>query len=266
MPKNTLWFRAKRFGWGWYPVSWQGWAIIVMYVFVIFANDVYLIRHESSISDYLMQFFPTAFILTVFLIIICYAFGEKPGWRWGIIKGEVVDVLNEQGEKTGKVAARSQTYEQGYWSAAADVWVVNSKKEVLLQLRSTLKENNPNIWDISASGRVLSRESTLGGAIREIHEELGLSLSPSELQYIGTARESDVLGKRIVNIFSSIYVLRKDIDLAALKLQESEVAKVAWVSLDELKRRVHANDATLCPHPAEYEMLFDFLENSNGTR
>ena len=82
-PQNPLWFRAKRFGWGWYPVTWQGWAIILMYVFVLFANTRYINNHEFSNSDFLMQFFPQTYILTVFLIIICYTTGEKPRWRWG---------------------------------------------------------------------------------------------------------------------------------------------------------------------------------------
>ncbi len=80
--EKKLWFRAKRYGWGWYPVTWQGWAVLLMYVFVLVSNVIYLNHHEHSVSDFLMQFFPQTFILTVFLIIICEAKGEKAGWRW----------------------------------------------------------------------------------------------------------------------------------------------------------------------------------------
>ena len=31
------WFAAKRYGWGWYPVTWQGWGILGIYTgFVVY--------------------------------------------------------------------------------------------------------------------------------------------------------------------------------------------------------------------------------------
>ncbi len=83
MQDKKLWFKAKRFGWGWYPCSWQGWAVLCMYVFVLISNSIFLNNHVNSISDLLIQFFPDTYILTVFLIIICYTTGEKPKWHWG---------------------------------------------------------------------------------------------------------------------------------------------------------------------------------------
>ena len=78
-----LWFKAKRYGFGWTPSSWQGWGILVMYIFADISNVIFANNHSDSISDFLIQFFPQLFILTVFLIIICYTTGEKPRWRWG---------------------------------------------------------------------------------------------------------------------------------------------------------------------------------------
>jgi len=84
--EKMLWFRAKRYGWGWYPLTWQGWGIILMYAFAIASNFIFANNHVNSVSDFLIQFFPQGYILTVFLIIICYTTGEKPGWRWGAKK------------------------------------------------------------------------------------------------------------------------------------------------------------------------------------
>lgn len=83
---KKLWFKAKCFGWGWRPVTWQGWAIIAMYVFALTANFIFVNNHVDSNSDFLIQFFPQTYILTIFLIIICYATGEKPSWHWGFKK------------------------------------------------------------------------------------------------------------------------------------------------------------------------------------
>ncbi len=83
-PKTTiLWFRAKRYGYGWYPSSWQGWAVLVMYLFAVTWDFLALDGQSHSVSDTLIGFFPHFYILTVFLIIICEAKGEKAKWRWG---------------------------------------------------------------------------------------------------------------------------------------------------------------------------------------
>lgn len=82
MEQNKLWFKAKRYGWGWTPSSWEGWAVIVLYVVDVFLVTVLIDQYVSeSISPWIALFgiVPS----TAFLIIICYIKGEKPGWRWG---------------------------------------------------------------------------------------------------------------------------------------------------------------------------------------
>lgn len=267
--RPRMWFRAKTYGWGWTPSSWQGWAVLAMYLFAVLSNIFYVNHTATTSAEFLKQYILQTYILTVFLLIICWLTGEKPEWRWGKKKNteEYVDVLDEQGEKTGEVVTRAKTYATGKWSAASDVWILNENNEVLLQLRSPKKENNPNTWDISAAGRIASGETSLSGAMREAKEELGISLHPDELTYIGTVRESDVFSSdRIVNVFSSVYVVRKNLRREDLKLQESEVADVAWVPIEEFRRRVESKDSTLCPHTAEYQLLFDFLDNTHGSR
>jgi hypothetical protein len=80
---ENKWFKAKKYGYGWYPATWQGWAVLLMYVFSLAANLIFVNNHSHSVSDFLMTFFPQAYIMTVFLIIICSATGEEAKWRWG---------------------------------------------------------------------------------------------------------------------------------------------------------------------------------------
>jgi hypothetical protein len=80
---KKLWFKAKNFGWGWYPVSWEGWVIILLYCagltqFIMQANST-----AHSGSDFLINLSIPFIVNTIFLLIICYARGEKPEWRWG---------------------------------------------------------------------------------------------------------------------------------------------------------------------------------------
>lgn len=88
--KNTetkLWFRAKRFGWGWYPVSWQGWLITLAYAGGILIVALHAVRvTETTANDastFLWNYLPPFALLSIIMIFICYRTGEKPRWRWG---------------------------------------------------------------------------------------------------------------------------------------------------------------------------------------
>lgn len=75
--QDAYWFKAKRYGWGWYPASWQGALILVGYMLLALAGSVWF----QNQLVYFAAFFAG---LTVVLIYICYKTGEKPYWRWGV--------------------------------------------------------------------------------------------------------------------------------------------------------------------------------------
>jgi len=81
MANKKLWFRAKRFGWGWQPISWQGWIITLIYVLGLL-NYVLQASREHSGSDFLIYFAMRFVPLTIVFLFICYIEGEKPGWHW----------------------------------------------------------------------------------------------------------------------------------------------------------------------------------------
>jgi hypothetical protein len=80
---GKLWFRAKQYGWGWYPVTWQGWSVLVLYIVALFAATYCIDAGVVSTPRSVLSFGIIITVLTVFLIIICYATGETPKWRWG---------------------------------------------------------------------------------------------------------------------------------------------------------------------------------------
>ncbi|MSR76398.1 MAG: hypothetical protein EXS68_02295 [Candidatus Ryanbacteria bacterium] len=80
--KKKLWFRAKDYGWGWQPSSWEGWLIIVAYIMGMFFIFWRIDTDSHSASDTLINFIPQSIILTAILIWTASAFGERPEWRW----------------------------------------------------------------------------------------------------------------------------------------------------------------------------------------
>jgi len=84
-PKD-YWFKRKLYGWGWVPVRWQGWCVILLYIFLILS--LVLTREEAipgnpdSGSNFLTFALPII-VLTILLVVVAYKKGEKPRWQWG---------------------------------------------------------------------------------------------------------------------------------------------------------------------------------------
>jgi hypothetical protein len=74
--QKKFWFRRKLYGWGWTPITWQGWLVIAIYVFFII-SAVSDLDHES------FKNFLFIILATILLLVICYKKGEKPKWQWG---------------------------------------------------------------------------------------------------------------------------------------------------------------------------------------
>ena len=81
--ETKLWFKRKRYGWGWTPCSWEGWLVLAAYLILMIDTFKNIDAVQHSGSDTLINFAPRFIILTLALIFICYKKGEKPKWSWG---------------------------------------------------------------------------------------------------------------------------------------------------------------------------------------
>ncbi len=80
---KKLWFKAKRYGYGWYPCSWEGWLTLFIFIGLMSLNFLRIDQISHSVSDTLINILPETFLLVAILIIICIEKGEKARWRWG---------------------------------------------------------------------------------------------------------------------------------------------------------------------------------------
>jgi hypothetical protein len=76
---RELWFRAKRYGWGWTPSMWKGWLVFAAYVAFLAVVAALCARHMLTQP----AFFACVALLTTLLLAICWLKGEKPQWHWG---------------------------------------------------------------------------------------------------------------------------------------------------------------------------------------
>ena len=80
MQKTNYWFKAKTYGYGWYPATWQGWVTILVYL-VILAGLIYIF--ETNVEKYLVFYLVSVFVSSGLLVCISYKKGEPTKWRWG---------------------------------------------------------------------------------------------------------------------------------------------------------------------------------------
>ncbi len=81
--KGELWFKAKSYGWGWTPITWQGWALVLGYILIMV---MIVFRVSANINSGIVNItglIAPIVVGTGLLIFICYKKGEKPSWRWG---------------------------------------------------------------------------------------------------------------------------------------------------------------------------------------
>jgi isopentenyl-diphosphate delta-isomerase type 1 len=105
---------------------------------------------------------------------------------------DIFDIVNERDEVIGR-KRRSEVHARGLLHRAVHVLVFNSRGEIFLQKRSMKKDRQPGVWDSSCSGHVDSGETYDETTVRELREELGLSLNapPQKLFKIDACAETD---------------------------------------------------------------------------
>ncbi|HEY1506917.1 MAG TPA: hypothetical protein VGF92_21630 [Stellaceae bacterium] len=80
-----LWFKAKTYGWGWTPATWEGWAVTVADLAAVLGWIGYLVSHRELATrpDYLLIALLPILAAVAIMIVVCWLKGERPRWRWG---------------------------------------------------------------------------------------------------------------------------------------------------------------------------------------
>ena len=205
---------------------------------------------------------------------------------------ELLDIIEEDGSKTGIVRERNVAHRYGSMHATVHMWVMRRKEknaadaagksssygisandpagewEVLLQKRSANKDSNPGCYDISSAGHISAGNEPLPSAVREIGEELGIRAVPEDFLYVGTRikkSNKEFYGKPFIdNQLSYIYIYKGSVDTDLITLQEEEVESVEWMALDEVIRRLDDPSFPNCIYLEELDKLKAYLAEHPG--
>ena len=176
---------------------------------------------------------------------------------------ELLDVLDENGNKTGLVEDRSEVYRQGLWHRSSHIWIINDNNEILMQRRNPNKSTFPNLWAISVAGHVRAGESSLDTAIRELKEEVNLDVKEEELEYLFTVKRVQPHKDSYLRVFDDVYLLHRNIDCEQTKLQVEELTDIKYVYYEYLEKIFKDHDKDYVPYTEEHAKLFDLLKDRN---
>ena len=112
---------------------------------------------------------------------------------------------------------------------------MNSKNELLIQKRNPNKRIHPNLWSTTGGGTDLG-ETTSETAIRECKEELGVDIKHDEIELLLSYRRS--------YDFIDIWLVKKDIDIKDVVVQEEEVSEVKWISIEDFEKMIENNETS----------------------
>ncbi len=173
---------------------------------------------------------------------------------------EYIDIFDYNNNPTGEIKEKTQAHEDGKFHRTAHVWIMNDKKELLLQKRSATKKNHPNFWDISGAGHIRAGETVIEGAIRELKEELGVEAKEEDLQYIATIKST----KNPKNMeFQYVYLLNSNKEIEEYIFEDNEVSEVKYVFYKDLEKMVEEKAKGLLIHEEEYKYLFKYIRKQN---
>lgn len=143
---------------------------------------------------------------------------------------EYWDVYDKKGKWRRRVIKKGERLKNDEYHIIVEGWILRDDGNFIIQRRALDKKSFAGMWYCSAGGSVISRETPKEGMVREFKEELGIDISEDELSL-----------KRIIterNTIFYIYLVRKNISLDEIILQEEEVMDVDLADPIKIKKMV----------------------------
>lgn len=169
---------------------------------------------------------------------------------------ELIDIVDDNGNYTGKTCLKSEAHKFGYFHPTIHVWLYTSNQKILLQKRALTKKVFPGLWDISVAGHVAAGEKIEIAALREVKEEIGYEILPKNLQKIGTRKHMVNHKNGIIdNEFHHVFIAELTIPIEHLTLQKEEVAELKLFDLETILHTKNYDNLLL----PQYQDYYSFV-------
>lgn len=169
---------------------------------------------------------------------------------------ELIQIVDENGNFTGQIIDKEEAHDKNLLHNEVAAFIINDKKQVLLQKRSANKRFNPNKWALCA-GHVDAYESLEDAILREIKEEVGLNISKDDLHQFGerefTIRDSN-------SHITYFYYIKSNSNEKDFIIQKEELSEVKWFDIDDVIDMIKKNDSSIVFDEKRLK-LFEQLRN-----
>lgn len=147
---------------------------------------------------------------------------------------EFWDVYDINRNKTGQIIVRGQGIPDGGFHLVVHICIIGSDGRMLIQQRQPFKKGFPNLWDVSAGGSAVAGETSAQAAMREVREEIGVTLDLNGVRpHFSVSYDEG---------FDDWYVVKADPDITKLKLQYVEVQRVKWADEEEILSMIDSGE------------------------
>ncbi len=166
---------------------------------------------------------------------------------------EWVDILNANGSLTGDARTKAEAHRLGLPHATVHVWFYTRDQRILFQKRAASKDTFPDLWDISVAGHIHAGEAIVDAALREIEEEIGITVTKDKLHKIGVHEDRKVHAEDLIDHeFHQVFICELTVPLDQLRLQTEEVSAVDLVPCNIFLKAVETGEGS-----------YDFVANRN---
>ncbi len=153
---------------------------------------------------------------------------------------------------------RAFVHANGDLHKTVQCWVVDSRRNVLVQRRAKHKQGTPGKWDVSCGGHCEGMETPEQTVQREAAEELGLPIKPESLHFLGVAQRISQGGKNREIVY--LYLYETEFSPQKLVYQAEEIDALKTLTLAELKISYETGDPDFAERDGAFQSLFRYFK------
>jgi 8-oxo-dGTP pyrophosphatase MutT (NUDIX family) len=169
---------------------------------------------------------------------------------------KLIDIFNDRYELVGTEEKKS-AHAKGLWHRTFSALVINpTSRRVILQKKAPGRYtfDRPDYADITVGGHYQAGE-TIPDGVREVHEELGLTVAYGDLHPIGLRQTAVTLAPDYIEReFQHWHLLPLDVALEEIPLADAEVSGLVDIALDDALALADGDTDTV---PARYATRTD---------
>ena len=154
---------------------------------------------------------------------------------------ELIEIVDKDGNFTGQIMDKEEAHDKNLLHNEVAVFIINDKKQVLLQKRSANKRFHPNKWALCA-GHVDAGESLESAALREIKEEVGIDLSTNDLKPFAERKLAIRDSNSHITYF---YYTKSNLNESDFIIQKEELSEVKWFDIDNVIDMIKSKDDSI---------------------